>query len=362
MTVQQNRISELYSDASGTIQFIELKIGPDGAPDWWKGVQITSSHNGITNLYTIDFSLPGWLVPDTTMLLATQAFADRSGVTPDRIIPERFLFSLGGTLQFGNVDAFDYPTLLSADSRSSVARDGTATAPSARTWQGITAPLPEPLPLTDTTNDAIKAWNAQQSAEPRTGDHTINADLGFDLWTYPLARSAYTLHSTSTPGQYQLEKPGAAGTDILNDIDRLQFTDTFVALDVAGYHNHAGQVAKLLGAVFGPEAVHNKVYAGMGLKALDGRGGALVSYETLASSALDATGKSSPADVVSLLWTNLVGSAPTAAEAAPYIAMLDHGMKAGALVVMAAEHPLNAANIDLAGLAQTGLEYTPYTG
>ena len=361
MTVQQNRISELYSDASGTIQFIELNIGPEGGPDWWKGVPITSSRNGITNLYTIDYPMSGWRMPETTILLATQAFADRSGVRPDHIIPERFLFSLGGTLQFGNVDAVDYPTLLSADSRSSVARDGTATAPSPRTWQGITAPLPEPQPLTGAANDAIQAWNAQQTAEARAGDHTISAGLGRDMWTYPLARSAYTLQGTATPGQYKLEKPGSAGTDTLNDIDRLQFSDMRVALDFHEYLGNAGKVAKLLGAVFGKEAVHNKVYVGMGLAALDG-GGAMIRYETLASSALQATGKTSPADVVALLWTNLVGSAPTAAEAAPYIAMLDGGMTAGALAVLAANHPLNAANIDLAGLAQTGLEYTPYTG
>lgn len=359
MNVQQNRINELYSDASGTMQFIELTVGPVGQDDSWNGVMLTSTRDGITNVFTFHSTLPGWLYPETTMLLATQAFADHSGVRPDHIIPDRFLFSLGGTLQLGNLDAFDYPTLLSADSRSSVARDGTATVPSPRTWQGITAPLPEPLPLTGAATDAIEAWNGLQTAEARAGDHTINAGLGYDMWAYPLARSAYTLHATATPGQYTLEKPGAAGTDTLNDIDRLKFSDMHVALDFDNYLGNAGKVAKLLGAVFGKEAVHNKAYVGVGLRHLDG---GMVKYESLASSALKLTGKTSPADVVALLWTNLVGSAPTAAEAAPYIAMLDGGMTAGALAVMAAEHPLNAANIDLAGLAQTGLEYTPYTG
>lgn len=119
-------------------------------------------------------------------------------------------------------------------------------------------------------------------------------------------------------------------------------------------------MAKLLGAVFGKEAVHNKACVGVGLWVLDG---GMVRYETLASDALALTGiKSSPADVVALLRTKLVGSAPTAAEAAPCIPMLDGGMTAGALAVMAAEHPLNAANIDLARLAQTGLKYVPCTG
>jgi hypothetical protein len=353
MDLQQNRINELYSDASGTTQFIELSVGPVGGPERWDGVTLTSARDGITNLFTFHFSLPSHLVPNTTILLATQAFADRSGVRPDFIIPERFLFSLGGTLQLGNLDAFDYPTLLSADSRTSVSREGTATPPSPRNWEGITAPLPEPQPTSDAD---VAAWNALQTSGAGAGHHIIHGSASFDTVAYPLARSAYTLRAAAAPEQFTVDKPAAAGTDSLSGIERLKFSDMNVALDVESHLGRAGQVAKLLGAVFGREAVHNKVYAGAGLALLDS---GMVSDRTLASYALDLTGKSSPADVVDLLWTNLVGSAPTAAEAAPYIAMLDGGMKAAELVVMAAEHPLNAANIDLAGLAQTGLEYIP---
>ena len=242
MTVQQNRINELYSDASGTIQFIELNVGPEGSPNWWKGVPITSSRNGISNIVTIDFHRTP---PDTTLLLATQAFADRSGVMPNVIIPDQFLFSLGGTLQFGNVDAVDYPTLLIADSRSSVLRDGTATTPSPRTWQGITATLPEPLPLTDAATQAIKAWNALQAEGAGAGHQIISGSNSDDTVVYPLARSAYTLRAAEAPQQYVVEKPGAAGTDTLASIERLQFSDMRVALDM---YFTAGQVAKLLGA------------------------------------------------------------------------------------------------------------------
>jgi hypothetical protein len=37
--------------------------------------------------------------------------------------------------------------------------------------------------------------------------------------------------------------------------------------------------------------------------------------------------------------------------------MLDHGTTAGALAVMAAEHPLNLGAIDLVGLSAHGLAY-----
>lgn len=140
------------------------------------------------------------------------------------------------------------------------------------------------------------------------------------------------------------------GSDTLSNVERIHFQDTKLALDLDG---HAGQVAKLLGAVFGPAAVANKAYVGIGLNYLDGG----TSYEALAALAVGVTGKSSPADVVNLLWSNVVGSAPSAAQAKPFIDMLNSGTSIGALATMAADTPINQGNINLVGLSQTGLEF-----
>jgi hypothetical protein len=69
------------------------------------------------------------------------------------------------------------------------------------------------------------------------------------------------------------------------------------------------------------------------------------------------TGKSSAFEVVSMLWTNVVGTAPTAAQALPIVALLEQGMSVGQLTVLAADMPMNTANIDLVGLVQSGVEY-----
>lgn len=62
--------------------------------------------------------------------------------------------------------------------------------------------------------------------------------------------------------------------------------------------------------------------------------------------------------MVRLLWTNLVRSPPTAEDASPYITMLDNGsITVGDLGVFAADLDLNADNINLVGLHQTGVEY-----
>ena len=360
------RINELYS-ASDDVQYIELIVGAFDGQSNWAGVTLTSTLDGVKHSYTFPTDLPSTATANTTVLLATQGFADGAGVKPDFIIPAGFLFPLGGaTLNFGNVDVYDYPPLLTPDSVASFGRGGRiALEPTPKNFAGVTAPVHDPIfPLMGTAaNDSLVgrpggedigllAGNDQAMASD--GHDNINGGSGIDPAVYPLSRGNYTLRLVGA-GQHQVDKPSSSGlfkfTDHLVDIERLQFSDASVALELDG---HAGQVAKLLGAVFGKEAIGNKAYAGAGLALLDGGMG----YEALATLALQVAGKSSAADVVALLWTNLVGSAPTAADAAPYIAMLDGGMTIGALAVMAADLPLNAANIDLAGLAQTGLAYT----
>jgi hypothetical protein len=116
----------------------------------------------------------------------------------------------------------------------------------------------------------------------------------------------------------------------------------------------AGQTVKLIGAVFGKAAVANVSLVGTGLRLLDNN----MSYEELGTLAINETGKKTNIDIVSLLWTNLFGSAPTSGQSAPYVAMLDKGiLSSGALAVMAADTGENMDNIDLVGLTQTGVAY-----
>jgi hypothetical protein len=140
--------------------------------------------------------------------------------------------------------------------------------------------------------------------------------------------------------------------DYLVDIDRVLFKDTSLALDING---NAGTTAKLLGAVFGKDSLINKQYVGIGLSLLD----AGWTYEKLAGLALDGIGAKTNDQIVSLLWTNVTGTKPTEANKAPFIALLENGMTAGALAHLAADTSFNSTNINLVGLAQTGIEYLP---
>ncbi|MDP1559377.1 MAG: hypothetical protein Q8K59_10655 [Nitrosomonas sp.] len=152
---------------------------------------------------------------------------------------------------------------------------------------------------------------------------------------------------------------GSDGTDTLTDIERVRFSDISMALDLDG---NAGITAKTLGAVFGQEAVSNMTYVGIGLSLLDGG----LNYEALMQFAINAalgTDATNHTVVVDLLYQNVVGFTPAAADEAYFVGLLDSGAYSVASIgVMAADTALNQANIDLVGLPQTGLAYLFVSG
>ncbi|NRF65839.1 hypothetical protein HLB44_02445 [Aquincola sp. S2] len=176
------------------------------------------------------------------------------------------------------------------------------------------------------------------------GTMVIDGGAGLDSARLSGARSDYPLIRDAGSGW-------RIADDALQGIERLQFADAGLALDLDGA---AGTVARLLGAVFGPAAVANAAYAGIGLTLKDGG----MSDEALAALALDAAGAHTAPAIVALLWTNLFDTPPSAAQAAPFIAWLDQGMSPGALGLLAAVQPVNEARIDLVGLVDSGLAYS----
>ena len=184
------------------------------------------------------------------------------------------------------------------------------------------------------------------------GNDSIDGSTGIDTAIYGNSLSEFIL--TKGTDSWAITKSDES--DSLVNIERLQFTDTNVALDLDG---NAGKTAKLFGAILGAEGVSNKVYVGAGLYFLDGG----MTYEELMQAALDVVLGANPSSssVVDLIWTNIVGP-PTPADNLPqYSALIDNGTYTAAeLAVAAADHSLNTTNIDLVGLSQTGLEYDLY--
>lgn len=179
----------------------------------------------------------------------------------------------------------------------------------------------------------------------------INGDNGTDVVHFKQSFNDYKL--TVSENLVIASSKDGFSNQLIN-CERLEFVDCGVAFDVLG---GAGIVAKVIGSVFGVNSIKNKEYVGVGLKLMDDG----MSYHDLADLVLKAKlGTSFDNEkVVELLYYNIVGHAPSNFERINYVSLLNNGTYTPAsLGVMAAETTLNAENIDLIGLSQSGIIYS----
>jgi hypothetical protein len=92
---------------------------------------------------------------------------------------------------------------------------------------------------------------------------------------------SHSAHAVARDGDVWRVSDGSGGETRLHAVERLQFDDGKLALDLDG---NAGTVARVLGAVFGATAVVNAAYVGIGLQLAD----AGTSPQALVQLALDA--------------------------------------------------------------------------
>jgi hypothetical protein len=200
--------------------------------------------------------------------------------------------------------------------------------------------------------DTLRGANGPDTLTGGPGNDLLDGGNGRDTAVYSGTFSQYSVVRTAS-GFTVTDNIGNDGTDTLLDVERLRFVEgaTGLALDLDG---NAGTVAKVLGAVFGPDAVSNKAFVGIGLALMD----AGVSYQQLMQLALGAAGVTTHSAEVNLLWQNLTGFSPTPEQAAPFVALLDSGAASPIdLAIAASELELNKVNINLVGLQQTGIEF-----
>ena len=155
-------------------------------------------------------------------------------------------------------------------------------------------------------------------------------------------------------GSWQVQnKTSSANIDNLVNVERIEFSDISVALDVSGT---AGQVAKILGSVFGQSYVSNTEFAGIGFAYLDGG----MSYIDLCGLASGAAGLSTPDLLVTTLLRNTTGTEPTALTKSSYLQSISSGASYASVVQQIADSSANAQSIKLTDLANTGLAFKPY--
>jgi len=215
-------------------------------------------------------------------------------------------------------------------------------------------------------NDNLNGGNGNDTLIGGTGSDNLDGGDGLDRASYSLSLSNYKIiHNNNGSWNVNFIAPITTpfaemdGNDNLNRIERLAFADQIIALDLDG---NAGTVAKVVGAVFGRDFVKNPFFVGIGIEYLDNRG---YDYESLLGVAISARLGANPSNkqVVDLLFTNVIGVAPTADQAAPYVKMLDEkSYSVTSLAKLAADTPFNTSGVNLVGLANTGLAYLEFQG
>lgn len=130
-------INEVYSNASGTVQYVEL-TALTGGQQFTQGHTLVSSAAGqATRTFTITTNLPG----DTSnrkMLFGTAGMQAAFGITPDYIIPDGFLHVATGTINWGEgSDTWNHPPI-PTDGVNALNRSGAAESPTPQNFAGQT--------------------------------------------------------------------------------------------------------------------------------------------------------------------------------------------------------------------------------
>ena len=200
-------------------------------------------------------------------------------------------------------------------------------------------------------SDLLTGNNLDNILTGGRGSDLIDGMMGIDTAVYELDRGSAVITFSKDGDVWNVISE--SNIDSLKNIERLKFNDINVALDLDG---NAGKTVKLLSALLGSEGVLNPYYISAGLKALD----AGMTYESLMAAGLEFVLGPEPSStaVINLFYENLVGSNAPESILSEYKALLDEGsLTPSYLGVAVAEHSLNAVNINLVGLKETGVEY-----
>ena len=184
------KINEVYSDASGNVQFIELTTTV-GLQQFVGGHQISTTQGGPFNV----FMFPGDLPADSAnkkFLIGTAGYAALPGVPPpDYIVPNGFVFTSNVTINFAGFDSVTFPTV-PTDGSLSIDRNLSTATNSPTNFNGATGTVVLSNPATPPAAPTIG------TATPGNGQATISFTPGSDGGS-PITGFTVTCSSTFQP-------------------------------------------------------------------------------------------------------------------------------------------------------------------
>jgi len=252
MSFHLYRINELYSNADGSVQFIELAVSDESGENSWQGLTLSATQGGTTHSYAFPSNLPSSATNNTSVLVATQGFANLGIVTPDFIVQPGFLFTGGGTVNFANVDSVSYAAL-PTDGTHSISRDGASSVNSPRDFAGRTGSISSAgnaavSIIGGAGDDSFTSGSGDDTLNGGSGNDILNGGAGIDTAVYTGNRSSHTITKTSTGFTVS---GGADGTDTLTGMEVLQFADQSIKLDKITASSNSSDVIGAYFSMFG---------------------------------------------------------------------------------------------------------------
>jgi len=190
----------------------------------------------------------------------------------------------------------------------------------------------------------------------RSGNSYLIGGEGLDRIIYSSSVDEFVINDLGE-GDWQIS--GVLTNDLIKEIERLQFTDTSVALDFdkgqSGYNS-----ATLIGTAFGADYIDE--YFAIGLSIFDTGStvsdvAQLIAQNNLIENLFDID---SNEDWVAHVYENVIGSAPDDASLALFTGYLNNGDFAKAeLLAIAQGVESIEEQVGIVGLQSSGLEYSP---
>jgi Domain of unknown function (DUF4214) len=338
--------NEVYTNADGTIQFIELTTG-FGFQQFVSLHTLTATSGVTTHTYNVMTDLPS----DSTnkrFLFGTAAFAALNVATPDFIIPNNFLFPGGGTLNWAGFDSWTYGPL-STDGDTSLNRSGVTGPNSPTNFAGTTGHIQLLDPLGDADGDGIP--NAVEAVEGRS--QTVKDN---DVFGVP---RLFTMQQYRDFLGREGDAAGIQGwVDFINagTYDRLQVVDAFLSSnEFAGF---VAPVVRLYFATF----LRVPDYAGLTFNAGLLKGtinlAQLADFFTQSPEFQATYGSLNDTQFVTLLYNNVLNRAPDTAGLNGWVALLQGVYTRGQVLIgfsESAEYMASSANKVFVTMMYTGM-------
>ncbi len=172
------------------MQFIKLReVAGFSGQNFLAGHGLTNSAASGRQVYNFPSNLPSTATAGTSVLIATQAFANLGLVVPDYVMPAGFLSPAGGTLDYASVDAVTYPAL-PTDGCQSVNRAGARAVGAPASFSGGSATLSCQMPQSGWW------WNPAEGGRGFSLEVNAQGRIYFSSYLYAADTSPFWLVSS----------------------------------------------------------------------------------------------------------------------------------------------------------------------